>query len=63
MAFLEAGYGDKLLLSSDRRREFHRTVRVFVPKLLAAGVHAETVRTVLVDNPARFLAFLPKEAA
>ena len=63
MAFLEAGYGNKLLLSSDRRREFNRTTSVFVPKLLAAGVDAETVRTVLVDNPARFLAFLPKEAA
>ena len=63
MAFLEAGYGDKLLLSTDLRREFNRTIRVFVPKLLAAGVDAETVRTGLVDNPARFLAFLPKEAA
>ena len=63
MAFLEAGYGDKLLLSSDRRREFNRTVSMFVPKLLAAGVDAETVRTVLVDNPVRFLAFLPEEAA
>ena len=54
---------DRLLLSTDLRREFNRTTRVFVPKLLAAGVDAETVRTVLVDNPARFLAFLPKEAA
>lgn len=63
LAFLDAGYEDKLLLSTDLRREFYRTTRVFVPKLLAAGVDAETVRTILVDNPARFLAFLPKEAA
>lgn len=63
MAFLEAGYGDKLLLSTDLRREFNRTISVFVPKLLAAGVDQETIRTVLADNPARFLAFLPREAA
>lgn len=63
LAFLEAGYGDKLLLSTDLRREFDRTIRVFVPKLLAAGVDEETVQSVLVDNPAQFLAFLPKEAA
>jgi predicted metal-dependent phosphotriesterase family hydrolase len=35
----------------------------FVPKLLAAGVKEEMVHRILVDNPRRFLAFVPKKSA
>ena len=63
MTFLEAGYEDKLLLSADLRRDFDRTVRDFVPQLLAAGVDSQTMETILVDNPVSFLSFVPKEPA
>jgi predicted metal-dependent phosphotriesterase family hydrolase len=70
LAFLEAGYADHLLLSSDynftsrsaARPGYGSTLTVFVPKLRAAGVKDETIRRITVDNPRRFLAFVPKEA-
>jgi predicted metal-dependent phosphotriesterase family hydrolase len=70
LAFLEAGYGDKLLLSSDynftarsaARPGYATTLTVFVPKLRQAGVKEETIRAITVDNPRRFLAFVPKKA-
>jgi len=31
-----------------------------VPKLRFAGVPEEAIRKILVDNPRRFLAFVPK---
>ena len=34
----------------------------FVPKLRHAGVTEETIRKILVDNPRRFLTFVPKQA-
>jgi len=37
-----------------------QTVTVFGPMLLAAGVSEATLRRVPVDNPRRFLAFVPK---
>jgi predicted metal-dependent phosphotriesterase family hydrolase len=70
LAFLEAGYADQLLLSSDfsTGRALKRnggpgvaqTVTVFGPMLLKAGVDEATLRRVLVDNPRRFLAHVPK---
>jgi predicted metal-dependent phosphotriesterase family hydrolase len=33
---------------------------VFLPKLREAGVSEETLHGILVDNPRRFLAFVPK---
>ena len=60
LALLEAGHADKLLLSSDKRRGFIATPTVFVPKLRAAGVKEDVLHTILVDNPRRFLACLPK---
>jgi phosphotriesterase-related protein len=70
LAFLQAGYADHLLLSSDynftarsaARPGYGTTLTVFVPKLRAAGVNDETIRRVTVDNPRRFLAFVPKGA-
>ncbi|PYR33648.1 MAG: hypothetical protein DMF90_20100, partial [Acidobacteria bacterium] len=35
---------------------------IFVPKLRYAGVKEPTIRKILVDNPRRFLAFVPKSA-
>ena len=70
LAFLEAGYADQLLLSSDfsTGRALKRnggpgiaqTATVFGPMLLKAGVDEATLRRVLVDNPRRFLAHVPK---
>jgi len=68
LKFLEAGYADRLLLSSDynftarsaARPGYGSTLTVFVPKLRAAGVKDETIRRITVDNPRRFLAFVPK---
>src|SRR6185295_19173645 len=70
LAFLEAGYLDQLLLSSDFATGralkknggpgIAQTVTVFAPLLLKAGVSEGTLRKVLVDNPRRFLAFVPR---
>jgi predicted metal-dependent phosphotriesterase family hydrolase len=69
LKFLDAGYANQLLLSSDftggRTVEgplYGRTKTVFAPKLVQAGVREETVHAILYDNPRRFLAFVPKKA-
>jgi phosphotriesterase-related protein len=67
LAFLEAGYLDRLLLSSDynftarsdARPGYGITLTVFAPKLRKAGVTDEMLRTITIDNPRRFLAFVP----
>jgi phosphotriesterase-related protein len=69
LAFLDAGYADHLLLSSDfsNGRALKKnggpgvaqTVTAFAPMLVKAGVSEATVRHILVDNPRRFLAFVP----
>jgi phosphotriesterase-related protein len=69
LAFLDAGYADRLLLSSDynftarsaARPGYASTLTVFVPKLRQAGVKEETIRAITVDNPRRFLAFVPRK--
>jgi phosphotriesterase-related protein len=72
MALLEAGYADNLLLSSDFSFAsdlkskggpgYAKTVTVFAPKLRKAGVPESTLHSILVDNPRRFLAFVPKKS-
>jgi len=72
LALLEAGYADNLLFSSDfafpsdlKRNGgpgYAKTVTVFAPKLRAAGVDEATLHRILVDNPRRFLAFIPKSS-
>lgn len=72
LKFLEAGYADKLLLSSDFAQEkntkraggpgYALTLTRFVPKLRDAGVKEETLHSVMFDNPRRLLAFVPKKA-
>ena len=59
LAFLEAGHVDHLLLSSDTRRDYNRVAR-FARQLQAAGVSEAMLHTIQVDNPRRFLAFVPK---
>jgi predicted metal-dependent phosphotriesterase family hydrolase len=70
MMLLDAGIEDQILLTSDMGNTAHykanwglgySSVLVqFVPKLRLAGVKETTIRKVLVDNPRRFLAFVPK---
>jgi predicted metal-dependent phosphotriesterase family hydrolase len=61
LGFLEAGYADHLLLASDTRRDYRRVAR-FVKQLQAAGVSDSMLRAIQVDNPRKFLAFVPKKA-
>ena len=60
MALIEAGFADHLMFSADASRGYAKTVTVFVPKLKAAGATDEILHRILVDNPRRFLAFVPK---
>jgi phosphotriesterase-related protein len=70
LAFLAAGFEDRLLLSADynftarsaARPGYGVTLTVFLPKLRAAGVSEGILRRVTVDNPRRFLAFVPASA-
>ena len=67
---IDAGYEDYVLLSADFAREaelkakggagYSSVLHIFVPKLRYAGVPDETIHKILVDNPRRFLAFVPK---
>lgn len=66
---LDAGYEDHVLLSADFASEpetkfnggagYSSVTGVFVPKLRYAGVSEATLHKILVDNPKRFLAFVP----
>ena len=67
MAFLEAGFADKLLLAADFTGQramdagpgYGRTLTGFLPLLRQAGVKDETLQMITRDNPRRFLAFVP----
>jgi phosphotriesterase-related protein len=60
MALIDAGFADHLMFSSDASSGYAKTLTVFVPKLKAAGVSEEVLQRIMVDNPRRFLAFVPK---
>ena len=60
MGLIEAGFADHILVSGDASRGYARPVTVFVPKLKAAGAGDATLHRITVDNPRRFLAFVPK---
>jgi phosphotriesterase-related protein len=72
LALLDAGYEDHVLLGSDfatadelkanHGAGLDSAMIVFVPKMRAAGVKEATIHKILVDNPRRFLAFVPKMA-
>ena len=71
MALLEAGYAASLMFASDlssaaqikrnKGEGYAKTYTVFVPKLKAAGASDDVIHTIMVDNPRRFLAFVPKK--
>jgi phosphotriesterase-related protein len=60
MALIDAGFADHLMFSSDASSGYAKTLTVFVPKLKAAGASDQVLHGVMVDNPRRFLAFVPK---
>jgi phosphotriesterase-related protein len=60
MALIEAGFADHLMFSADASSGYAKTLMVFVPKLKAAGVSDQVLHQIMVDNPRRFLAFVPK---
>jgi phosphotriesterase-related protein len=71
MALLEAGFVNNLLFASDFSAlaqtkhaggpGYAKTLTVFVPKVKAAGATDEQLHTIMVDNPRRFLAYVPKK--
>jgi phosphotriesterase-related protein len=71
LALLEAGYADNLMFASDLSTAnllkknngggYAKTLTVWVPKLRAAGVSDDVLHGITVDNPRRFLAFVPKK--
>jgi len=60
MALLDAGFVENVLISGDASRSYARPVTSFLPTLKAAGADDTTLRQISVDNPRRFLAFVPK---
>jgi phosphotriesterase-related protein len=72
MAVLEAGREDRLCLSSDFASQKYlrknggpgiaMMMTTMVPRLRQAGVNEATLHKILVENPRRALAFVPKAA-
>jgi phosphotriesterase-related protein len=62
MALLEAGYADRLMFSADASRGYGKTLTAFLPKLKAASANDDVLHRIMVDNPRRFLAFVPKRS-
>jgi phosphotriesterase-related protein len=60
MALIEAGFADHLMFSADAGSAYAKTLTVFVPKLKAAGASDDVLHRIMVDNPRRFLACVPK---
>ena len=70
---LEAGYEDHILLSSDFASDpefkaaggagYSSVSTVFLPKLRYAGVKESTITKMMVENPKRFLTFVPPKNA
>jgi phosphotriesterase-related protein len=69
MKVVDAGFAERLLISSDfavgtalKRRGgpgIGQAWTVFGPMLVKAGLPEETLRSIMIDNPRRFLAFVP----
>ncbi|MET0292337.1 MAG: hypothetical protein ABW136_08215 [Steroidobacteraceae bacterium] len=60
MGLIEAGFVDNILISGDAFRGYARPITQFVPRLKEAGASDEVLRRITIDNPRRFLAFVPK---
>ena len=68
-AFIQAGYASQLIISCDadgyaihEEREttligYAHLLRNFVPKLKAAGITDDVIRSLLVENPKKILPF------
>jgi phosphotriesterase-related protein len=73
-AMIDAGYTERVLLSSDFNTDvrtlkdlkkngglgYARAVAQMTPLLQKAGVSEQAIRTITIDNPRRFLAFVPQ---
>lgn len=59
-ALIDAGFADHLMFSADASSGYAKTLTVFLPKLRAAGANDQVLHRIMVDNPRRFLAFVPK---
>jgi phosphotriesterase-related protein len=71
-SLIDAGYASQLMFSADisSPREIKRnnkegggyakTLTVFVPKVKKLGASDEALHQIMVDNPRRFLAYVPK---
>jgi predicted metal-dependent phosphotriesterase family hydrolase len=68
VALVNEGHGDQICLSGDLARRsyleawggapgYRHLLQVFLPRLRAAGLEDEQVQSLVVDNPARFLAW------
>jgi phosphotriesterase-related protein len=68
LALLAAGMADRLLLSADynftarsaARPGYASALTVFVPQLRQAGVNDAVLRQITIENPRRFLGFVPR---
>lgn len=60
MGLIDAGFADNVLISGDAFRGYARPITRFVPMLKAAGATDAVLHRITVDNPRRFLAFVPK---
>src|ERR1700676_3766187 len=62
MALIKAGFADNLMFSADASSGYAKTITVFLPKLKAAGATDDVLHRIMVDNPRRFLTFVPKRS-
>jgi phosphotriesterase-related protein len=60
MSLIEAGFANNLMFSADASSGYSKTMTVFIPKLKAAGASEQVLHDIMVNNPRRFLAFVPK---
>jgi phosphotriesterase-related protein len=60
MALIDAGFADHLMFSADASSGYSKTLTVFLPKLKSLGASDQVLHQIMVDNPRRFLAFVPK---
>jgi phosphotriesterase-related protein len=60
MGLIEAGFAGNVLISGDAFRGYARALTNFRPLLKNAGAPDEVLNRIYVDNPRRFLAFVPK---
>jgi phosphotriesterase-related protein len=73
LAMVDAGYVEHVLISSDFYNEnslkkkggggVGQAVTVFAPMLLKAGLKRDWLDHILIENPRRFLAFVPRTDA